>query len=506
MFQKLKLLNPKNLEKEVYVYGYHFSWKSHILLMMGTLTGISAVGILFRLTPFYFTVLVAAVLAALPVLVLDMYKKMYEQKRFADASAYMEQMLYSFQKTGKVAGALKETKEIFDEGQMRRTIEQALSHIEGGDPGSGQGVLRESLAVIEKAYGCAKIHMVHELLADAEEFGGDTETSILLVLEDIERFKRRGYRLQAEKKKSHTDNIISAITAVTLCAAALGVLESMKRMFTAQASVDLFKLPVIQISTLLFLLFLLFVFIKSSRSLTDDWLKESKLHESDYIIKSYHTVVNYDNKREKMKSLCLALPVFLLMGLCLILGKKALCLICCVFGMFFLMQHRAGYSLARKDVTEEMRLCLPQWLMEMALLLQNNNVQVSLARSLEDAPEIMQEELHLLVERIKEMPGELRSYTAFCQEFDLPEVQSCMKLMHTVSENGTGNVRVQMNHLLKRVNEMQERADEMQNQAAAFRMKLLFSYPIFGATAKLLLDLTVGMFVMFGLLGTMGGF
>ena len=35
-----------------------------------------------------------------------------------------------------------------------------------------------------------------------------------LLLEDIELWKRRGYQLQAEKKKSHTDNIISVIVSV----------------------------------------------------------------------------------------------------------------------------------------------------------------------------------------------------------------------------------------------------------------------------------------------------
>ena len=41
--------------------------------------------------------------------------------------------------------------------------------------------------------------------------------SALLLLEDIELWKRRGYQLQAEKKKSHTDNIISVIVSVILC-------------------------------------------------------------------------------------------------------------------------------------------------------------------------------------------------------------------------------------------------------------------------------------------------
>ena len=36
-------------------------------------------------------------------------------------------------------------------------------------------------------------------------------------------------------------------------------------------------------------------------------------------------------------------------------------------------------------------------------------------------------------------------------------------------------------------------------------MKMIFSYPVMSATVKLLADLTVGMAVMFQMLGSMGG-
>ncbi len=505
IWKKLKLLNPKNLEKEVDVYGYHFSWKSHVLLMLGTLAGIGAVGILFQLKPLFFTVVAAAVIFSLPVLILDMYKKMYEQKRFGDVAAYMEQMLYSFQKNGKVVSALKESREIFDDGQMRQVIEQAIRHLECGRPQTERGVLRESLSMMEQTYDCTKLCLVHELLAGAEEYGGEVDNSIILVLEDIERWKRRGYRLQADKKKSHVDNIISIVVAVILCAVALGVLDAMKKMFAVNSEVNIFEIPVIQISTALFLLFLLRVFVKSSRSLTDDWLQDSMLHESEYIKKSYEMVVRYDGEREKKKSVAWAVPFLMLMGIFLILRKKALCIMCMVLSVFMLMQHKTGYRLAKKDVTRELYLALPQWFMQMALLLQNYNVQVSLVKSIEGAPAVLCEELQQLNERVTEAPGKLRAYTAFCENFDLPEIQGCMKMLHAVSETGTGNVGAQMNHLLERVGEMQDIADDIQNESISFRMKMIFSYPVVAATIKMLLDLTVGMFVMFRFLGTMGG-
>ena len=108
MKEKLRLLNPKNLEREVHKYGYEWSLQSHIALTFAVLMAMGAIGFVFHLEAGYLAVAMAAVFLLLPVLVLDVFQKMFEQKRFSDIATYMEQMLYSFQKSGKVLLALKE--------------------------------------------------------------------------------------------------------------------------------------------------------------------------------------------------------------------------------------------------------------------------------------------------------------------------------------------------------------------------------------------------------------
>ena len=97
-----KRINPKYLANEVHVYGYNFSWKTHLLILICSLFGIAAIGILFKLKAVYFAELIFVVCVILPALILSSYKRMYEQQRFADAVTYAEQVLYSFQKTGKI--------------------------------------------------------------------------------------------------------------------------------------------------------------------------------------------------------------------------------------------------------------------------------------------------------------------------------------------------------------------------------------------------------------------
>lgn len=504
-FENLKLLNPKNLAKEVHVYGYHFSWKMHIFTIFCSLLGMSAVGVLFRLEPLFFGIMLFTVGILLPVFILNMYQGMYEQKRFADAVTYGEQILYSFQKSRKVVTALKETRELFEEGRMHRLIGEAIDYLEAGNVNTEGDLLREALSMIEVNYSCEKLHTIHELLINSENHGGEIQNSILLLLDDIERWKRRGYLLQAEKKTSNRDNMISIVVATVLCAVALYVMNGMGSMFPGVESIDIFSIGVIQLSSFGFILFMLFVLLKSMKRLNQDWLGNGRMLEEEYSISSYEMVMHYDEKGGRKKQVLAAVLLLLLAVVFLLRERTWVSVLCIITAVFVLAWKRISYNLAKRDVTKEIYLAMPQWLLEMALLLQNNNVQISLMKSVSVAPPILKRELELLQERLLEEPNKLHSYTDFCKNFDVPEAQSCMKMLHAISESGTGDMPVQIHHLLARVQEMQQMADDVKSKNLAFQMKLLFSYPVIAATVKLMADLSIGMVFMMQMIGSIGG-
>lgn len=501
----ITMLNPKNLAREVRVYGYYFSWKNHLVIVLASMLGTLGLGVLFQLDAVFQIILVIAMLLVLPNLIVGMYRIMYEQKRFADALTYMEQILYAFQKTGKVMSALEETMEVFEPGQMRDTIQEAIDYLQKGQADTEDGVLREGLHIIEKVYECSRLHTIHGLLVNVEEHGGEMEQSIYLLLNDLELWKRRSYHFQSEKKKNHSNNTISVICAVLMSAAALYVLMYIPSMFQMEAPYNIFKVKLVQITSCGFLLFLLYTFWKSMRSLNRNWLQERGIRSAESVLSSYRHVVNYDEEREKKKSLIWAAPFFVAAILLVVFGKVWMAVPVVLIAVFMLRQHAFGRKLAIRAVSSELYLVLPEWLMEMALLLQNNTVQVAIAKSIDGAPEILKPELYRLVQRLQEKPGELSSYTDFCKEFDVPEAASCMKMLHAVSEAGTGDARVQIHNLIMRVQEMQNQAEEIRLKDNAFRVKMLFYYPVIGVSVKLFGDLIVGMAFMFQVLGKMGG-
>ena len=353
---------------------------------------------------------------------------------------------------------------------MRWVLEDAIAYLEDGKS-NGDSVLKEALNVIESAYSSSKIHMVHQLLISCEEFGGDAADSILLVLNDIELWKRRTYTLQAEKKVQNCDNMISIVVATGMCIVTLYVMDAMGSLLPDIEQIKLFEVGLIQGSSFLFLLGMLYVFAKSRKRLTKNWLQKERLYKETYILGCYDMVTEFDSQKIKWKKLLV----------------------------------RGPYYLAKQDITRELYDTLPQWLMQIALLLQNNNVQVSLMKSIEDAPTVLKRELEELRKRLDVRPNELQSYTDFCRKFDVPEIQSCMKMLHAISESGTGNAKVQISNLQQRVHEMQNMAEDMKSKDEAFQMRLLFSYPVLATTFKLLVDMTIGMLYIFQQLGTIGG-
>ena len=66
----LTFWNPKNLQKKVDMYGYHFSWKTHAVMIFLALAGVIGIGAVFRLKAGGVVIALTAVIMMLPVLVL----------------------------------------------------------------------------------------------------------------------------------------------------------------------------------------------------------------------------------------------------------------------------------------------------------------------------------------------------------------------------------------------------------------------------------------------------
>lgn len=489
--------NPINLQKEVHAFGYNFEWRMYALMLVGVLLLTVAVGIFFRLRVSYAAVILLVALLLLPFLITDVYKRMYEQKRFADVTDYMEQILYSFRKEGKVLSALRDCSDAIADGMMRQSVLDAIDYLEKGQIKTEKGLILEALALIEKHYACDRLHTVHEFLASAEERGGVVETSVDILIKDIEVWKRQVYELQKNKKVSQTDCILSIGAAVLLCGVDMYVMNGVKDMFYAGEDITVFQMMPVQISSLLLVLVCLFAFYKSSHKMTSNWLHAPE--DDREVLKSYEYLTTYDGGKAWKISAVLS-GVFVIAAICCYLWiSKVGSLLLFLLAVFMLFQHRFSYAMSMKDVRAALYRAFPEWMFDMALLLQSNNVQVSISQSIEKAEPILRGELEELQRRVGENPADVRSYTLFCDKFDVPEVATCMKMLYSISESGAGDAAEQIKNLIAHMHKLQEKEAALLNENINFKMHSFCFYPVVGTGGKMLVDMTAGVLLIMNL-------
>lgn len=104
--------------------------------------------------------------------------------------------------------------------------------------------------------------------------------------------------------------------------------------------------------------------------------------------------------------------------------------------IWMLTQEKRKYKHARKRVLREVEKQFPEWLMNLSLQLQTDNVHVSLKKTIPDAPFILKQDLTRLVEEIEQQPNALQPYLRFMREFQIPDVLSAMKILYSMAEFG----------------------------------------------------------------------
>lgn len=496
----LRLLNPKYLQKEVHAYGYNFSQKSHFGMIACVVIGAVAIGLLFKLSFSLITLIGAAGIIILPVMVLDMYKRMYQQKRFDEVGQYMEQIVRSFQKEQKIYSSLIECEKVFEAGKMKEVIQEAIECIENSNP------TKDALAIIEENYSCDKLRATHEFLLNAEEHGGsgDFLESSKMLIRDNNIWVRSGYTFHSQRKQQYTDTLVGIAIATVLCAVILYILNYLGTILgDLSVGFDIFSQPFIQGSSTLYILLAMVIVIKSSHKLTGDWLRDNHIVKESILLSDYETVINYDDAKSSRKSLIWAAPFLVIGVLSYLFFSKILCAIMFGLAVFMLVQHKIGYAIALNTVKDELGNSIPIWFMDLGLLLQHNTVYVALSKSYDNADVIIQKELDRLFDALNDNPGSVEPYLDFCCKFQMPEITSCMKMLYSVSEEGIGDKKMQLDNFIESVYDMQVRADKKRKEGMELSYQRFFFYPLAITTLKMAGDLTYGMVLALTLFGSM---
>lgn len=491
----VQLFNPKNLQTEVRKYGYNFSAKKFylsLLLAMGVALGVS---ILFKLNVGFIVLVFITCLLCVPSLLLTSYKNMYESKRFHDVSNYMEQLLYSFRRKRKILTSLEDVLVSFegDEGPMKDLIVKAINHINTSD--SADNVYRDALDYIEREYDNIRLRNVHNFLIAVERNGGAVEGPVDLLLNERAMWDERTHGFQKERNSVKKNIIVSICCSLVLCFFILFILS-----MESLAELNIIKNIIVQISSTFVIVFSVLLFTKVVNKLSQSWLKKESKYSDYQILKDYFAVVDRDTSKELKSRIIWTVATLPVAILGLVLSNKFLIVVGVVISLFCFFSPAISYNLSRKSTVKEIEKAFPQWLMELALLLQGNNVQVAISKTVDTAPVVLRPELNKLMEAFEDDIYNIAPYNNFLANFDLPEIKSAMRMLYSITTTGTGNIDEQITDLIKKQNVLMDKAEKINNEESLAGFSTLTMVPMLACIVKSLADMTVLVFSLFNMI------
>lgn len=484
-----KYLNIKNLLNDLDRMGIEKPFKTIAIYYFIFAVILVCIALLLRLQIPYVIILGLCELFIVPLCIKNHYQKGYEDKRFSEVGQYIEQMLYSFKDSKKVLKSLHDIEPMFKNSEMGDAIKEMEIDIEK------QG-LEYAMKHFEAKYDCQKIHQMHKFMYESETIGGNHKKSVDILLKDKEAWVERTLAFQKEKRNKKTQCIASIVASFIICVIMEKVLPS---------TIDISQNIVVQITTMLLSIIDLILYYIVDKRCCSSILNTLKTRKDSEIKRYYEYVINYDSKREFIKGLKMQIFPLAIIAVGIVLNIIPIIVIGMLFCLWFLFNYKITYKSRLKAIKDEISIQFPRWLMQMALLVQSNSVQVALYKSIPEAATVLKPELIKLNNKLRDNPTSVDPYLEFMDYFKMPEITASMKMFYAISSGAGSDVERQINDIIKRNNVMLDKAEKLAFDNALGGMYALFLAPQLSGGFKMLIDMVIFFMMFMGSMNALTG-
>jgi Flp pilus assembly protein TadB len=237
------------------------------------------------------------------------------------------------------------------------------------------------------------------------------------------------------------------------------------------------------------------IYLAADTKLSSDLLRSTSQRDDQKLLTEYERYIHYDPRKGLRHSLLYAiLPILTIIAGALILHNTWVIVAGVALLPVMLLQHVLGHTLLRRRLKREISVAFPQWLMELALLLQSDNVQVAIFKTVDTALPVMRPELRKLRERLLADPASPAPFLEFFENFRMPEITTSMQMLYSLSIGSGGDSDQQIANIVKRNNTILDRAEDMRNDDSMSGLYTLFLLPVLLGGCVLMVDMT--MFLM----------
>lgn len=419
--------------------------------------------------------------------VLHVCRSKYEELKVEDTGTYVEQMLYSFRRNGKVLTSLQDANTVFPDGEMKEVIEKAIAHItEGLTDGN---IYEEALQIIQDRFDCRRVRSLHRFLIKVEGVGGDNEMGVQALLADRRLWLARVDDFKKEKKTTQLDIIVACIFSSVICAAT---------MYMLPANVGAAKHIIARAFSTIYIIINI-ITVNGTLKHTIYYLNDLyTLEEEQYLLNKFRWLKSWDLSRERKKGIkpAIALTVVGIVALFIKTSFWWMTLICILLGLFvWLLQPLLTHNSSIKKITKEIEKAYPDWLLELSLLLQTDNLHVALEKTLETAPLLLKDDLIELGDKIAANPTSVDPFNEFLCNLKLPSIHSSMRLLFSLANYGSDNEAQQIAELIERNALLMNKAEEQKNKDRMAKITIFKFVPMGASALKLIVDMAVFLIV-----------
>lgn len=478
-------LLPHEAIKRVDSLGYSYSKSKLLIIILACMLGIFLY-CRFLDIMFVQTVLIMLISVFLvPTTVYFSFAKKFQQSRFDDVNAYMEQSLYSFRVNRNIEQTLRDLQPQFVDSQLRDDIVKADKYIldppdEILEDFSSQTLYKNALNIIADDFDCVKIRLIHKFMISVSEYGGNFDETLEMLLSDRAAWEIRQREIQARRKNKFKNVLMSIIMSLVL----LGIFAK-----TIPSQYDISTSGLVNWSYVGVFIAEFLCYVKASRLSLVDPLKE-QTDDPKSEIKAYNKITNWDDEKEHKKAVKWAL-MFLIgtIVMTIIVRNAIVSAVLLVLTVVVFNSDKIDFNLTYDKLIKAINLRYPAWIVDLALLLQNKSVQASIAESYDDAPMVLQPELEKMMYALSDNPDGSEPYMNFFGEFKLRNIQSAMKMLYSIAQGTGGDIQKQLAGAIERNNELLAISE---NEAADKNMAGLagmFLTPVVIGSVQLMADL-----------------
>lgn len=487
-----RYLNFENLKTEINGYGYHYSFKSFLLQLVASFAIILVAAMICQLQLVPILCLLLVGILVTPYIILAQFRFLYEENRFTNSVSYMTQMIYSFKKTPKILNALIDTKAVITNKKCIETIDKAIQYIQAGK--SENDLYKEALAIIEEEYGCDRMSTLHDYLMHVEKVGGEYRNGLNILLNNLQGWTERSYGYQKERKQMKFKAAIAIILCIVICSIFANLLPD---------QFSIVGYPVYQIASTVLLSVFVFIYAIIQSKLNGSWLTTSKTID-DAMLNRYKDCASGSLlKKTYMKELPVLFASVIGTGHFLFQKNYTMTFVFVLLGGILAYWPALQKKQAKNLIKKEVEKTFPDWIRNLSLNLQMQNVYVAIKETTPKTPYVLRTELEKLLTDINKDPVSIQPYNNFLAEYAVPEITTSMGMIYSLNKYGRADAERQINALIQRNDKMLEKAEILRNKdEIGITGFILMAVPELLTVVKMIIDMSLMLMTFLALTQT----